>query len=39
MLDRDRVTGKVDQLDTYLNELSQIIPINFEEYQKIEGWV
>ena len=36
MLDRERILGKVDELDTYLNELTQIIPMNFAEYQVIE---
>lgn len=36
MLDRERILGKVDELDTYLNELAQIAPGSLEEYQKIE---
>lgn len=36
MLDKERILGKIDELDIYLNELTQIIPINFEEYQAIE---
>ncbi|MFH1338480.1 MAG: HepT-like ribonuclease domain-containing protein [Candidatus Omnitrophota bacterium] len=36
MLDKERILGKIDELDTYLNELNQIIPVNFEEYQVIE---
>ena len=36
MLDRERVLAKVDKLDTYLNELNQIIPVNFEEYRLVE---
>ena len=36
MLDRERILGKIDELDTYLKELTQIIPANFKEYQKIE---
>ncbi len=33
MLDRERVLGKIDQLDQYLSELRQIVPASFEEYQ------
>ncbi|MCX5704356.1 MAG: DUF86 domain-containing protein [Candidatus Omnitrophica bacterium] len=36
MLDKERILGKIDELDTYLKELTQIIPANFKEYQKIE---
>ncbi|MCM8831840.1 MAG: DUF86 domain-containing protein [Candidatus Omnitrophica bacterium] len=36
MLDKERILGKIDELDAYLKELNQIIPKNFEEYQKIE---
>lgn len=36
MLDKDRILGKIDELDSYLSELTQIIPASFEEYQKIE---
>lgn len=36
MLDKERILGKIDELDIYLNELTQIIPLNFEEYQTIE---
>lgn len=36
MLDNDRILSKIDELDSYLTELSQIAPANFEEYQKIE---
>ncbi len=36
MLDKERILGKVDELDNYLKELTQIIPINFAEYQMIE---
>lgn len=36
MLDRERILAKIDELDTYLNELTQIIPVSFEEYQRVE---
>lgn len=36
MLDKERILGKIDELDTYLNELTQIIPVDFQDYQKIE---
>lgn len=36
MLDRERVLGKIDELDSYLNEILQIIPESFQEYQSIE---
>lgn len=36
MLDKDRILGKIDELDNYLSELSQIIPKDFVEYQKVE---
>lgn len=36
MLDRKRILTKIDELNSYLNELSQIIPANFSEYQRIE---
>ncbi len=36
MVDRERILGKVAQLDTYLSELAQIVPSNFRDYQKTE---
>jgi uncharacterized protein YutE (UPF0331/DUF86 family) len=36
MLDKERILGKIDDLDSYLDELQQVVPVNFEEYQKIE---
>ena len=36
MLDKERILGKIDELDAYLKELNQIIPLNFKEYQRIE---
>lgn len=36
MLDRERILAKVDELDIYLNELTQVSAVNFEEYQRIE---
>jgi uncharacterized protein YutE (UPF0331/DUF86 family) len=36
VLDKERILGKIDELDGYLRELTQIVPENFEEYQEIE---
>ena len=36
MLDKERILAKIDELDTYSNELTQIIPASFEEYQRTE---
>ncbi len=36
MLDKERILGKVDDLNSYLDELKQVVPTNYEEYQKIE---
>lgn len=36
MLDKERILAKIDELDTYLSELTQIIPATFEEYEQIE---
>lgn len=36
MLDKERILGKVDDLNSYLDELKQVVPNNYEEYQKIE---
>jgi uncharacterized protein YutE (UPF0331/DUF86 family) len=36
MLDKERILAKVDELDNYLAELTQIIPKDFKEYQKVE---
>lgn len=36
MLDRKRILTKIDELDSYLNELFQVIPANFSKYQQIE---
>ncbi|MBI4400676.1 MAG: DUF86 domain-containing protein [Nitrospirae bacterium] len=33
MLDRERILSKIDQLDQYLGELSQVVPASFPEYQ------
>ena len=35
-LDRERILGKVDELDSYLAELKQIAPADFTEFKKIE---
>lgn len=36
MLDRERILGKVDELDGYLRELAQVVPETFEAYRSIE---
>jgi len=32
MLDRDRILSKLDELDSYLTELEDIMPKDYEEY-------
>ena len=36
MVDRDRILAKLDQLEGYLEELRQVLPETFGEYQKVE---
>ena len=36
MLDRERLLGKMEDLEGYLKELREILPASFEEYKKIE---
>ena len=36
MLDKERVLGKIDDLEAYLSELKQIVPESFADYQRIE---
>ncbi|MCG2713032.1 MAG: DUF86 domain-containing protein [Candidatus Omnitrophica bacterium] len=36
MLDKERVLSKIDELDRYLFELKEVVPVSFAEYQKIE---
>ena len=36
MLDRERILGKIDQLEGYLRELCTIVPEDFTAYQKVE---
>ena len=36
MLDRERVLIKLDELDSYLKELKEILPVSFKQYQAIE---
>ncbi len=35
-MDHERILSKIDELDGYLNEINQIKPESFEEFQKIE---
>jgi 5'-deoxynucleotidase YfbR-like HD superfamily hydrolase len=32
MLDEKRILSKIDELDSYLKELEEIMPKNYEEY-------
>jgi len=36
VVDRDRILAKLDQLEGYLQELRQVLPETFGEYQKVE---
>jgi len=36
MLDKERILAKLDELDGYLDELKQVVPAEFKEYQRIE---
>jgi len=36
MVDKERVLGKIDDLESYLTELKQIVPESFADYQRIE---
>lgn len=36
MLDRERILAKLDEMLTYLEELSEIAPASFEEFQQTE---
>ncbi|MFW6118265.1 MAG: type VII toxin-antitoxin system HepT family RNase toxin [Chloroflexota bacterium] len=36
MLDRERILGKIDQLEGYLKELNTIVPQDFAAYRKVE---
>ena len=35
-MDRERILGKIDQLERYLKELSAIVPQDFAAYRKVE---
>ena len=35
MLDRERVLMKIDEMRSYLQDLKQIMPLTFDEYQQI----
>lgn len=35
-MDKERILVKIDRLDRYLHELQDIMPENYETYQKIE---
>ena len=36
MLDRERILARLDQLDSYLGELRQVLPEDFAVYQRVE---
>jgi uncharacterized protein YutE (UPF0331/DUF86 family) len=36
VLDRERILSKIDELDSYIKEIKQISPSNFNEYQDIK---
>ena len=36
MLDKERILAKIDDMNSYLNELRQIVPESFSNYQRIE---
>jgi uncharacterized protein YutE (UPF0331/DUF86 family) len=36
MLDRERILGKIDQIEGYLRDLRTIVPQDFAAYQKVE---
>lgn len=35
MLDKERILSKIDELDSYVGEIRQISPRDFNEYQDI----
>lgn len=36
MLDRERILSRLDQLEGYLRELSQVVTSSFQDYQRVE---
>ena len=38
MLDKERILSKIDDMNSYPNELRQIVPENFSDYQSIEKY-
>jgi uncharacterized protein YutE (UPF0331/DUF86 family) len=36
MLDKERILSKIDDMNSYLNELRQIVPESFSDYLRIE---
>jgi len=36
VLDKERILSKIDELDSYLKEIKQVSPKNFDEYQDIK---
>ena len=36
MLDKERIMSKIAELDSYLDELKQVSPATFDEYQAVE---
>ena len=36
MLDKERILAKIDELDGYLREITEVLPGSFKEYKKTE---
>ena len=36
MLDKERILAKIDDMDSYLFELRQVVPESYSDYQRIE---
>ena len=36
MIDRERILGKIDELDMYLGELKEVLPSSYKQYQAVE---
>jgi uncharacterized protein YutE (UPF0331/DUF86 family) len=34
IIDKDKILAKLDEIDSYLEEIEQIMPVSFEEYQR-----
>lgn len=38
-MDKERILKKIDELDSYLNEIHDFIPKNFKEYANMQQWM